>query len=251
MVLSKNERGPTFSMRIAICDDNTAFVDTIVREITRWSAVLDLESDYLRFSSSKALLEHDLSSVQVLFLDIEMPKYNGIEVAHKIRENHPDIILVFVTSWLQYAPAGYRVNAFRYLLKNRLADELPQCLNEIRQKICETDKSIILQQRERSQEILIKDILYCEGTPHRSVLVHCLSMPDKALECTGKLRDYENRLAAHGFLRIQKSYLVNMAHIDRIKNHMAVLRNGNTLKVSEKNYSNVCKQFLMWRGTKL
>ena len=238
-------------MRIAVCDDNVAFLDILIREISRWSAILDLDNEYLKFKSPKALLEYDLSSVQVLFLDIEMPQYTGLEVAQKIRENNPDIILIFVTSWLQYAPAGYRVNAFRYLLKTKLSEELPICLDEIRQKICESNQSIILQQRDSSIEVLLKDILYFEGTSYRSVLLYRASDPGKPCECTGKLADYEARLKDQSFLRIQKSYLVNMAHIDRIKNHMAILRNGSSLKVSEKNYTAVCRQFLLWRGTKL
>lgn len=238
-------------MKIAVCDDNPIFTEYLIKELRHCSAILDLENQYECFYSSKSLLNSDLSSVHVLFLDIEMPNCNGLDAARLIRENNPDIILVFVTSWLQYAPAGYKVNAFRYLLKSNLVKELPQCLLEICQQICDSKQSILLKQKESTSEVLVKDILYFEGTPYRSVLLHTVSQPNKPIECSGKLADYEARLSDQGFLRIQKSFLVNMAHIDRIKNKTAYLRYGQQLRVSEKNYSSVCSQYLIWRGQKL
>ena len=70
----------------------------------------------------------------------------------------------------------------------------------------------------------------------------------KAIECVGKLADYEVRLSDSGFLRLQKSYLANMEHIVKIRNYIATLRDGTELKVSERQYTKVKQQFLMWKG---
>ena len=160
--------------------------------------------------------------------------------------NYPDLILVFITGWIEYAPAGYRVNAFRYLLKKKLSEELPVCLDEIRAKLYENAAMITVQTRDRTLELAIKNILYAEGTSHRSVFLHLKE--GGAIECVGKLSDYEARLSDNGFLRLQKSYLANMEHIVKIRNYIATLRDGTELKVSERQYAQVKKQFLMWRG---
>lgn len=124
-------------------------------------------------------------------------------------------------------------------------------MSDLCQKISENCQRVFIPTRERDLSVLVKDILFFEGTPNRCVLMHCIGSADKPIACIGKLSDYEARFQEHGFLRIQKSYLINMSHIDRIRNQHAYLRNGDTLKVSEKNYSEVCRSYLVWRGKTL
>ena len=62
------------------------------------------------------------------------------------------------------------------------------------------------------------------------------------------LANLEEHLATQGFLRIQKSYLVNMRRITKYQCNEARLDNGQTLRVSEKNYSENKKQYLLWKG---
>ena len=234
-------------MNIIICDDEKLFTDTLERQIRSYAAFNDFDTSIQVFHSSKALLNADLYNCDALFLDISMPEITGLEIARMLRINYPDLILVFVTGWIEYAPAGYRVNAFRYLLKKKLLSELPVCMDEIREKMFENAATITVQTRERSLEIAIKNILYIEGTAYRSVYLHLVKSLT-ALECTGKLADYEELLSNNGFLRLQKSYLANMEHIVKIRNYLAFLQDGTELKVSERRYSQVKKQFLMWKG---
>lgn len=248
MVKKKNARMVIFrKMDVVICDDERYFVEELKQQLQNYAAQKDIKLKIEPFFSAKTLLRADLSNCDALFLDIDMPETTGLEVAQIIRRNYPDLILVFITGWIEYAPAGYRVNAFRYLLKKKLSEELPVCLDEIREKLYENAAMITVQTRDRTLEIAIKNILYAEGTSHRSVFLH-LVKESGAIECIGKLSDYEVRLSDNGFLRLQKSYLANMEHIVKIRNYIATLRDGTELKVSERQYAQVKKQFLMWRG---
>ena len=235
------------TMNVVICDDEKYIVDMLERQIRDYAAYTDFKLAIHTFLSAKALLSADLSDCNALFLDIDMPEMTGLEAARLIRVNYPDLILVFITGWIEYAPAGYRVNAFRYLLKKNLAEELPLCLDEVREKMFENAAMVTIQTRERTLEIPIKNILYLEGTSHRSVYLH-LAKGQKVIECVGKLADYEALLSGSGFLRLQKSYLANMEHIVKIRNYLALMRDGTELKVSERQYAGVKKQFLLWRG---
>jgi DNA-binding LytR/AlgR family response regulator len=58
----------------------------------------------------------------------------------------------------------------------------------------------------------------------------------------------ESAMAAHGFLRIHKSYLVNMAHIRKFRSRECLLSDGTALAVSEKYYSQQKQKFLLWKG---
>lgn len=235
------------TMNVVICDDEKYFTDALAQQIRDYAALNDFKLEIQTFHSAKALLSSDMSDCDALFLDIDMTEITGLEAARIIRMNYPDLILVFITGWIEYAPAGYRVNAFRYLLKKNLSEELPVCLDEIRAKMFENEAMVTVQTRERTLEIAIKNILYVEGTSHRSVYLH-LVHKQEAIECVGKLADYEALLSGSGFLRLQKSYLANMEHIVKIRNYIATLRDGTELKVSERQYAGVKKQFLMWKG---
>lgn len=240
-----------FPMKFALCDDNSSFVNTLNDAIIQHYAYKDWICTIHRFTSPEALLSADLSSTQVVFLDIDMPHINGLDVAKRLRQDYPGLLVVFVTGHIKYAPAGYRVNAFRYLLKNELADELPQCLDEIWEILFVQQESLPIQQSEQIVHTRLIDIIYLEGTPLRRVLLHTTQAQKPIQECIGKLSEYESQLAHRGFLRIQKSYLVNMSHIVKIKSYKATLDTGEVLSVSEQSYAQICQKFALWKGQRL
>lgn len=160
-----------------------------------------------------------------------------------------NVFIVFVTAWIEYAPAGYCVNAFRYLLKQRLDDELSQCIDDIRDKMTQSLEQIQLQGREYPFEIMLNDIVFFEGSSYRMVLLH--SADGKVVECRGGLSELEAMLTDKGFLRLQRSFLVNMRYVLTMKNYNAVLKDGTMLKISERNYSKIFNQYLIWKGKQL
>ena len=66
--------------------------------------------------------------------------------------------------------------------------------------------------------------------------------------CYSSLPSFEKKLHPLGFLRIQKSYLVNMRHIKKLQCSEVILENGLTLPVSGKNYSEIKRAYLLWKG---
>ena len=237
----------TYNMNVVICDDQRFFVNQLEGKLKNYSSRKDLNLRIQKCYSAQSLLSMNLFGCDVLFLDIDMPGMNGLDAAKELRKQYPDMILVFITGWVQYAPAGYRVNAFRYLLKEQLEVEFDACMDEVTEKLHENAEVVTIYGRDRTLEVSIKNILYFEGTPRRYTLLH-LYDNEACVECTGKLSDYDAFLASKGFLRLQKSYLANMEHIIKIKNYTAFLRNGKELKVSERQYAQIRKQFLLWKG---
>lgn len=237
-----------FHMKFALCDDNNAFLHQLNEAIIEHCAYKDWACSITRFSSPESLLKADISSVQVVFLDIDMPHINGLDVAKRLRQAYPSLIIIFVTGFIEYAPAGYCVNAFRYLLKNELAVELPLCLEAVWENLFVQQDSIPIPHPDQTVHTRLIDILYFEGTPLRRVLLHTTQAQDPVQECLGKLGEYESQLASKGFLRIQKSYLVNMFHIVKIKSYRATLDTGEVLSVSEQNYSQICRELALWKG---
>lgn len=250
MLLSKIPGKVKITVKIAICDNDMSFVLKLKSLIDDYFAHCNLIGDYSLFSSPVKLLETDLLAVDVIFLDVDMPKINGIEAAGYLRQKYPDLVLVFVTDYIEYAPAGYRVDAFRYLLKSRISQELNSILDEIVDKLYVDQATIQVKARGEDVLLQLKDIVYIEGTGHRMVLVHLIG-EENPLECSGKLAEFEDRLKNDGFLRLQRSFLANARHIKKISSYTAFLDNGDELKVTDKNYNQLRDSFLTWKGKKL
>ena len=111
-------------MRILICDDDTLIIEQLKKYIESY-----FESNHLKcpelvsFTSGEALLT-DKGEKDIVFLDIEMPAINGMEVADAIRRLLPDILVIFVTSHTEYALDAYELSIFRYISKADLEDKL-------------------------------------------------------------------------------------------------------------------------------
>ena len=118
-------------MKAAICDNDTAFIGKLKNCIGDYFARSDLAGEFALFSSPVKLLEADLSAVDVVFLDVDMPEMDGIEAAGHLRRKYPDVLLVFVTVYIDSAPAGDTVGAFRYLLDTRNYQELYNIIDAI------------------------------------------------------------------------------------------------------------------------
>jgi len=238
-------------LNIALCDDSMEYLVSFRSVLLDCCARRDWDAHISLFQHAETLLNADLTGCHVLFLDIALPDIDGITLSMRLREKYPELILVFLTACLQYAPAGYKVRAFRYLLKENLgADGVLECLDDVWREIYAGSESIEVTDAEHNRLCFrLRDILYCSGTPQRHTVFHIVKTDGVAcVECVGKLSDYEEQLRGHGFLRIQKSYLVNMFHIDRMANYTAFLKNGETLRISVRDYQNICGQYLQWRG---
>lgn len=246
MVISLRSLRMCGAMKIAICDDYITIATELKTNIETICAQKDWTLECKVFASSIALLNADLSGVQVVFLDIDMPEINGLDAAKALRGKYPELIIVFVTSYIEYAPAGYRVAAFRYLLKQRLDEELPCVLEDVQRKLLESEELISVRTKSGFVDIPLKDVLYLEGTPGREVVFHMSRF--ETIKASGRLTQYEEKLRGKGFLRLQKSFIANMAHICRISNYQAFLDNGAALKTSEIAYRDIQTTFLQWKG---
>jgi two-component system, LytTR family, response regulator LytT len=181
----------------------------------------------------------------VVFLDVEMPKMNGMEAAKALMELKKTPLIVFATAYPQFAAEAFRYEAVDYLLK-------PYDENQLRETVLRIEKHFLhpFDQESGKQtgklavegdgEILYldpKDILYISREEKLSKIV----TKTRDYETRIPLKDLEARLTAYSFFRIHKSYIVNLDYIIRLTPwfngaYQLEIEDGNEMLSVSRNY---------------
>lgn len=236
---------------ILICDDDIVILNKIKSVIELVLADTETKARIHAFSDAEQISDQILSGCDIALLDIDFDKanYNGMDVARRLRTLRSDTVLIFVTNFIEYAPAGYEVQAFRYVLKKDIPEDLvTSFLLALKQINKETLK---IQVNGEIINIPCDDVLYLEVRQHCVTAYVHKSATDrncKEYNFYASLSELERQLELQGFLRIHKSYLVNMKHLKKFQCREATLDNGMTLRVGEKSYAENKQKYLLWKG---
>lgn len=233
---------------IILCDDDADFLDRLRSGVTRIFTKLRKSVRITPCSSPEGIPPALLTACDMAFLDIdfEHEDQNGIDIARALRQGNSHALIFFVTNYIDYAPEGYEVQAFRYILKRDLDEVLERYLLQAMERFSGEQEVLRLQSADESIDIPLSQISYLEVMDH-SVSIHTQG---QCYTLSATLSALEDRLASHGFLRIHKSYLVNMRCIRKFRSRECLLLDGTTLAVGEKNYSRQKQTYLLWKGLK-
>lgn len=199
---------------VAVCDDSHKMADSLKGLIEAYGKSGQKEIRTVVYYSGRDLLDRYSCSIDILFLDVQMPEIDGIAVAERIRQKDKKVIIIFLTSFVQYALEGYRVNASNYLIKpisrKRLNMELDRWVGELEKK---EEPFLAVHNDSGEYKILLKSIRYIE-TYKRNLMIHTDSAD---LICYQKLKAVEEKIGQHGFVRNHASYLVNLFYVENIE----------------------------------
>ena len=216
-------------LRIAICDDNRAMVDFLHRQINsvlqgeHVDCVLDMYIDGERLKRVHLQNKYD-----ILFLDICMPNVSGFDIAELIRDLSQKTAIVFVTSNDHLVFESFNYQPFYFIRKTTLTNmqlEIEQTLKKLLKLLRRYTVLELLSIQEGKVYVVATDILYVESRGH---YLHYKMVSGKSIVVRGKISDAECDLTTLEFLRIHKSYIVNMYNIlsiDKGKSELVVVGN--------------------------
>jgi DNA-binding LytR/AlgR family response regulator len=169
-----------------------------------------------KFSSAVEAMQTlpQLGEVHVMFLDIQMPGLNGLEFSRMVPATTR---IIFTTAFGQYALDSYRVNALDYLLKPISYTDFLQAVNKAEQwfgmqsKGEENEKYIYVKSDYKLVQIALDDILYIEGL--KDYLKIHLEGDSKPILSLISMKAMEEKLPAHQFLRVHRSFIVQKSKI--------------------------------------
>lgn len=236
--------------RIAICDDEKIFAEELKRLISAYMTEkrVVFEIDIFKSGAELASLEAGIARYTAVFLDINMDGMDGIEAAKKIRAVSREVFIVFVTAYISYSLEGYRLDVVRYLLKGDLnfPSTVQECLDAIINKL-----NLVVEKvfdfREGRKKVELENLLYVESRLHK-IEFHVMESTVNVYTMYRKLDEVEDMIGGNSFIRVHKSYLVNLKYINRVSRYSVVLTDGLEIAVSRAKYTNVKDKFTQYMG---
>lgn len=223
-------------MKIAVVDDEEIWRRKATKVIKEY---LQEEATIRTYSSGDALLEEN-EEYKIVVLDVEMQGKDGFDTALEYKVSYPDAIIIMLTTHLELMNKGYVVDAFRYVDKLNMNEEMREAIISTR-KLLERDEVVQINVVNLgSIPVVLKDIIYLE-TEKRKVLVHTY---DTVYECSDSIGSLEQKLPEQIFFRCHKSYIVNLDAIKKIDNVYVHMADGNKAMVGVKKYATLKKKYI-------
>ena len=221
---------------IAICDDDSAFAADLSSRLYQLFAERDADCRVTLFSDPAQVLSalERGERCDLLFQDILFGEEKGIRFGKLLRERKWDLDLVFVTSSERYALAGYDAQPLHFLLKPLEPRQLAAVLDRFLERRAPCILSLTTPQQ--TVRLPVTDALYFEVYNH-VVKLHRRTGSDSSWR--GTLQQLESELPPGQFVRVHRSYLVNLEHIAVIGRDQLKLSSGDVVPIGRADYANI------------
>jgi len=230
-------------IKIAICDDEKNMVsrnEAIVKKALQTCGIGCEITTYTRSENLLSDIADDAFFYDLLLLDIEMPDISGMELAEKVKGFLPNVKIIFITSYVEYAIDAYELSVFRYVPKSNVEGRLEAAVTDAAKLIeLEAGQDYTIQTNSRLERIRYKDIIYIQRDGKNASIVSAsgISKVRKSLQ-----QVYEE-LNAPEFLFIERGCIVNIIHIIKISDGMVYLKGDTALPISRSHLPEV-KQYI-------
>lgn len=217
-------------IHIAIVEDEREYAQILYQYIKRYEKETCGGFHVAVFEDGLDIVSEYKPEFDIILLDIQMKHLDGMKTAEKIRELDEDVILLFITSTVQYAVQGYAVDALGYVLKpvpylafSKLLEKAVKQLHKKAEKYY-----ITIEVAGGQMRLDTSSIYYIESQGHY-VLIHT---GKGDFLTTGPLKRMEACLEAKGFAKCHNAYLINLAHVTGILQNSITLTNEEAVGIS-------------------
>ena len=223
-------------MKIAIIDDEVKWrnlASDVVKGYTEETDEIDTFESGVEFIKKNG-------EYTVVLMDVEMPEMDGFETIINYKAEHSESIIIILTTHLDCARKGYLVDAFRYVDKTKMKEELKEAFEKVREINRKNRFSLMGTNGNDTKNILIKDILYIE-TKGRGSIINTI---DRDYECSEKINDLETKLEEYGFFKCHKSFLINLNCVEHLDKEFAYFAKGKKAYISVRKYTETKKRYI-------
>ncbi len=175
------------------------------------------------------------NTIDLIFLDIQMPELKGTDFAKMIPATTK---IIFTTAYSEYALQGFELNALDYLLKPITFERFLNAVNKLQAKtIALTDQTITVKSGYDLHKLKLVDITHIESDSEYVIFY----TPNKKIMSHQSLKSLEKSLDSSIFMRVHRSYIINKTKVTSLKGRELLLSDIK-IAVSDSYYENVKKE---------
>ena len=234
--------------KIAICDDSINAIQNLKRRLNTYNIETDVEFIISCYTSPAELVDYCKSNTpfpyDIIFLDIEMEPFTGIDAAKKIRSiPNNNVRIVFFTDYEEYIKYSFEVQAVHYINKTATPKEFRKAIDLVINNL-ENDNSMVRIKTGRDTFNLVKlnDIVYIESIPSKRDLIRYHMSDGFTIEEKSSILSISKELKSKGFVVVNKHAFVNIQYILGFTKEKVTLKNDMEFKISrayKKSFSEV------------
>jgi len=229
---------------VAIVEDEVSFATQLQEYLKQYEEENDVRFKISVFGDGAEILENYEPLYDIILLDIEMPKVNGMKAAEEIRARDADVTLMFITNMANYAIRGYEVGALDFVMKPinyyTFSMKMTRVLKRTRQK---AQQEILLTLPDGVKKLNVQQIYYVE-VQNRMLYYHT---DEGVFVMRGTMQSVEQMMEPYAFAKCNHWYIVNLKHVSEVKKNTAVVA-GNELEVSRRNRTAFLKALTDYMG---
>lgn len=232
-------------VRIGVIED-----DSNMRKVTKKiisKVIQEYEDVKCKEFESAEEFQQEKVNYDIVILDIDLPGMNGIELGKRIFRNSKDTILIYLTSYSEYAWESYLIEAYQYILKSNMEERFPLILRRVvGEKVKEKKEYRVFGNSYKKIKLYYKDIIYIQKEKEK-----------KYTEYVTKSGTYRERISFSQILKeiddvrfvpVDRGHAVNIQYIDQIDEGFIYLETEEKFKVSRIQMTNVKRHIAKhWR----
>ena len=227
-------------MNIALCDDERTETIRMAELINAYAMRKDYDIHCTQFNKGSELLK--APKFDLYFLDYKMDEMNGVEVAVALKEKYArGVTICYLTNYESAAGEviNHQIYADGFLRKPVVPEQLYEKIDRF--YLASFTNRLLLKKGTQQHTVYTQDVVYIEADGKRSVF----HMTDGVQDFNYLISDMERMLQQGGsFIRVHRSFLINMAHVASFDAKTVTLRDGTVLPLKNKNFRAVYRDYL-------
>ena len=231
-------------LKIAIVDDEESEAKTLTEQLRMKPFGFTLAIKLYNDTQTSELLNEE---ADLYFLDIDMPKINGITLAKKLNELSPQALIVFVSKFDNLIFDSQKVNSLGFIRKNNESYDLDLALRKIIPYFKNEKQEITVKTDEIITTLKVKDIIYYEVNGNK---LKIFLIDQAVLELYSTIKEMNNQIRNLAFLQISRNCVVNLNYVKKIAKETIILSNDQELYFSKYHRQKICQSYLTFRAGK-
>lgn len=213
-------------IKIAAIEDDEAIRCEVYENIRRGVGE-DEEVEISVFSSAEEYLASEVD-YELVITDIELPGIDGMELAMRVKAKNPEVYLVFLTSYTEFAAESYIIEAYQYILKKDMEERLPGLVEKVLSKIKRSHEELCWVGNNREvRKLLYKDIIYIRKIKGSKYIEYITVDGIYDERCT--VNQVFDKIHSPAFIPINRAYIINVYHIKRMRGTIIYMDNGEQI----------------------